>query len=174
MLFTFLSSYAIVCFLSLIREDGKKVILLLGFIVLISLSGNFYGLLSERRSGEQNQWEQQVMEYLDQEKQEVIRLMGAEEIIEFIGIHMPQVQLIYGKDLYTGGMDLGILDAYDPGLLAVYEAMKNPGEQMEIILEAAVYYDCNTLIFSNYDEAPNRLGNYEKKETIGNYVIYMN
>ena len=174
LLFTFLSSYAIVCFLSLIREDGKKVILLLGFIVLISLSGNFYGLLSERRSGEQNQWEQQVMEYLDQEKQEVIRLMGAEEIIEFIGIHMPQVQLIYGKDLYTGGMDLGILDAYDPGLLAVYEAMKNPGEQMEIILEAAVYYDCNTLIFSNYDEAPNRLGNYEKKETIGNYVIYMN
>ena len=174
LLFTFLSSYAIVCFLSLIREDGKKVVLLLGFIVLISLSGNFYGLLSSRGDEEKSENKQQVIEYLEQEKKEEIRLMGAEEIIEFVGIHMPRVQLVYGKDLYTPGMDLGILDAYDPGLLAVYEAMKNPAEQIEIILEAAVYYDCNTLIFSNYEEPPNQLGAYKRKETIGNYVIYMN
>lgn len=174
LLFTFLSSYAIVCFLSLLREEKKKVVLLLGFIVLIGLSGNFYGLLSERSGGKTMVDEQLVMEYLQQEKaEEEIRLLADEKVLEFAGGHTPEVKLIYGKDLYTPGLDLGITDTYDPGLLAVYEAMKDPKEQQEIILEAAVYYDCNALVFSNWEDSPEQLGRYEKKESIGDYVIYL-
>lgn len=178
LLFTFLSSYAIVCFLSLLREENKKVILLSGFIVLIGLGGNFYGLLSDRSSEDLYEKEQQVIAYLQEEnlKQkeptEEIRLLAPEEILEFAGIHAPGIKLIYGKDLYTQGLDLGIIDAYDPGLLLVYEAMKEPAENLEIILEAARYYDCNALVLSPSENLPGELGNYKKEEIIGDYVIY--
>lgn len=168
----FFSAYGIVCFLSLVREERQKVILLVGFILIIGLAGNFYGLLSNEDSVEKKQQEQLVAEYL-QQKEEPVHLLAADAVLEYVGNVLPEVFPIYGKDLYSPNLDLGILDTYDPELMRLYEAMKNPKENLEYIAENAYLYDCNVLVVSEFENPPKKVGSYLLDQKVGSYFIYV-
>ena len=67
----FISAYGIVCFLSLVREEKQKVILLAGFILIIGLAGNCYGLLPRENHRPDKEEEKRVTEYLQQKEENV-------------------------------------------------------------------------------------------------------
>lgn len=174
LLLLFLSSYGVVCFLSLLREEKQKVILLAGFIIVIGLAGNFYGFLSPEKEEDEGKDLQQVVEYLlENHVQEEIRLMAADPIVEYVGYYAPQIKLVYGKDLYTSNLDLGIMDGYDPGLLTLRRAVNYPKDSLEQIAEGGVLYDCNVIVLPEFEREAKALGSYKLKEKIGAYLIYI-
>ena len=174
LLLLFISAYGVVCFLSLLREERQKVILLVGFILVIGLSGSFYGLMSPQTNQPSGNEEQQVIEYLQENKlQEEIRLMASDPVVEYVGYYAPEIKLIYGKDLYTANLDLGIMDLYDSGLLGVYQAINDPVNSLEQIAESGILYDCNVIILKEFGKEPETIGKYQLKKKIGSYLIYM-
>ncbi|MBR5579601.1 MAG: hypothetical protein IKW28_11505 [Lachnospiraceae bacterium] len=169
----FLSAYGIVCFLGLLREARQKVALSLGFIILIALAGNFYGYMSDRKNNSEWEDERQVLTYIDESSQEKeVRLLATEEVLEYAGNHYPKINLLYGKDLYTPHMDLGIMDAYDPELMVLYEAMKAPEEKLELIAQYASLYHCNIIVLPEFQEYPHKQGEYRLVRQLGQYLIY--
>ena len=169
----FLSAYGVVCFLSLLREEKQKVVLLAGFIFLIGLAGNFYGYMSERKGKEAWEEERQVIALLEgQTGEEEIKMLAADAIIEYAGNHCPRIAPVYGKDLYTPGMDLGIMDSYDSSLLELYEAMKNPKDSLELIAQEAAVYDCDFIVLKEFENPPGEMGNFTFVQKLGQYLIY--
>ena len=169
----FLSAYGVVCFLGLLREPRQKVALSLGFIILIALAGNFYGYMSERKNNSEWVYERQVLDYIVQAQEgEEIRLLATEAVLEYAGNHYPQMNLLYGKDLYTPYMDLGIMDTYDSGLMELYEAMKAPEEKVAQIAEYAAIYDCDIIVLPEFQEFPHKQGEYRLVQQLGQYLIY--
>ena len=171
LLLLFVSGYAMVCFLSLLREQGQKKVLIVGFIVLIGLSGNAYGLMADRKGQEKPGDAVQVGEYLLQRGEDLL-VLGVPGIIEYLGVNTPEIELLYGKDLYTPDMDLGIMDQYPEDFIALYEMMNEPGKNMEELTERASVYGCDYIIFSYSGELPGKAGKYEMVEIMGDYAIY--
>ena len=83
------------------------------------------------------------------------------------------MQVLYGKDIYTANMDLGIMDGYDSSLMGLYEAMKNSKENMEQIAESAYLYDCHVLVVDSFENAPDQVGNYRLEKETGKYLIFV-
>lgn len=167
----FLIAYGITCFLSILGEKKQRVILVLGCVLLIGLSGSSYGIMADRQSEEDITEEKQVLKMVSEVEEEVT-LLAADKVLEYAGIYNPEFKLVYGKDLYTPNMDLGIMDTYPPQLLNLYEAMKNPEECMEDITAMAAMYDCNVIVVPYYEEAPSKSGVYYQTESTENYLIY--
>ena len=168
----FISAYGIVCFLSLVREEKQKVILLAGFILIIGLAGNCYGLLPRENHRPDKEEEKRVTEYL-QQKEENLSLLAPQKLLEYVGVFAPEIKPVYGKDLYTPNLDLGIMDGYDSSLMGLYEAMKNPKENMEQIAESAYLYDCHVLVVNTFENAPDQVGKYRLEKEMGKYLIFV-
>lgn len=172
LLLLFICAYGFVCFLSILREKKQKMILVAGFVVLIGLAGSSYGLLSQRHGKDAYEEEAVVIEYVKVAGKEA-RLLATDSILEYAGVYEPQIQVLYGKDLYTPNLDLGIMDAYPPELLSLYEAMKNPQDCMGEIANIAALYDCDVIVVNRFEEVPDKAGAYYKEEETSNYLIYI-
>ncbi len=168
----FLIAYGVVCFMSLLPEQKQKSILVLGFVLLIGLAGSSYGLLSVRQGEEAYSSERQIMEAVPEENREGI-LLAPNKVLEYAAIYEPEILLLYGKDLYTPNLDLGIMDAYDPELLSVYEAMQNQEENLELLGEMAFSYGCEIMVLDAFDQAPETIGEFTRVDGTGNYFIYV-
>ena len=169
----FLCAYGIVCFLSLLREQKQQMILIGGFVVLIGLAGSGYGILADRKSKNDFVEEALVVEWIDEKAGQEAKILATEGILEYIGVYEPQLMVLYGKDLYTPNLDLGIMDAYPPEMLQLYENIKQPEGRMGEISKEALRYDCDVIIVKNMENAPDKAGVYYKKECMDNYIIYM-
>lgn len=170
LLLLFLCAYGIVCFLSILREKHHKKIIVIGFIVLIGLAGSGYGIMAERHSKVDFAEEEQVLQLVQSTGEDII-LLATDHIMEYAGVYYPQIQLLYGKDLYTS-MDLGIIDTYAPELLGLYEAMKNPQECMGEIANVAAMFDCDAIVVGKFDKSPDKAGSYYKRHETEEYFIY--
>ena len=171
-LFLFLCAYGMVCFLSLLREKKQKTWMALGFVVLIGLSGNFFGYLAERPKKQDYKEETKVIEWI-KEKDEEALVLAADSLLEYMGVYEPGMQVLYGKDLYTPNMDLGIMDTYPPELLHLYEALKQPKGAMGEISNMAVMFDCDVIVVRKFENAPDKAGAYYKREETDKYLLYM-
>lgn len=171
LLLLFVSGYAMVCFLSLLREQRQKTILIVGFIVLIGLSGNAYGLMSERKGHKELEDELRVSEYLLSQEENLL-VLGVPAVVEYLGVNAPEIELLYGKDLYTPDMDLGIIDQYPEEFITLYEMVNNPRENLDELMERTSLYGCDYIILSYNEDLPDKAGKYEQKEIIGDYIIY--
>ena len=168
----FISAYGFVCFLSILREEKQKILLVGGFVILIGLAGSSYGLTAQRQGKEQFVEKETVLDIVKKNKEEVL-ILAEDSILEYVGIYEPKVKVVYGKDLYTPNLDLGIMDTYAPELLDLYEAVKNPMGCMGEIANTAAMYDCDAIIVKKFEEAPDKAGIYYKKEETANYLVYI-
>jgi len=155
------------------HRDNKQVYSMLVFLaVVIGISGNLYGFYADADTDTLRYGKAQkaVVEVV-KEKQPVT-VLADEDVLPFLRIKVPEVSLLYGRDLYQPGMDLGIVDVYSEELLHLYEAMKNPEDTIEDILLTADLYGCDMVIVKTFDKAPVLMGHYAKTEETGEYIIY--
>lgn len=172
LLFLFLCAYGMVCFLSILREKKQRVFVTLGFVILIGLAGSSYGLLAERPGKGDFAEETQVVQMIKKSKEDAL-ILATDPILEYVGVYEPQMQVLYGKDIYTANMDLGILDAYPAELMHLYEAVKQPEGSMGEISNMALMYDCDAVVVGNFENSPDKAGVYYKKEVTEKYILYM-
>ena len=173
LLFLFICAYGIVCFLSLLREQKQQIILIGGFVVLIGLAGSGYGILADRVSKNDYAKEALVVEWISEAAERTAKILATDEVLEYIGVYEPHLIVLYGKDLYTPNLDLGIMDAYPPEMLQLYESMKQPEGRMGEISKEALRYDCDVIVVKNMENAPDKAGVYYKRECMDNYIVYM-
>lgn len=173
LLTSFLIAYGAVCFLETISERKTKKILIVCFAVLIGVAGSFYGLLPAKQPAQsaEKQAQKAALEYL-KDLGEGIYLAAPEEVLEYAGVYHPELFSLYGKDLYTPNMDLGIVDGYASELYGVYEGMKNPKECFGDIADIAGLYDCDAIIIKRYEKAPKAQGMYHLLGETDEYLVY--
>ena len=171
MLFLFLCAYGMVCFLSILREKKQKIWVVFGFIALIGLAGSSYGLTSERMSKKDYQEEVVVIQWI-QETNPQATVLATDSVLEYIGVYEPQLKVLYGKDLYTANLDLGILDTYPAEFMNLYEALKQPQKSMGEISRVAAAYGCDVLVIEKFENAPDKAGVYYKQELTNDYILY--
>lgn len=173
LLFLFICAYGMVCFLSILREKKQRSFLAIGFVILIGLAGSSYGFMADDSQKTDYTQEEAVVEYIMKEAGEDAYVLAADSLVEYIGVYKPPISILYGKDLYTANLDLGIMDCYSPELLQLYEAMQSPKGSMGEISQMAVMYDCEVIVVNRFEHAPDKAGMYYKKEETENYIIYM-
>ncbi len=176
LLLLFLIAYAVVCFYDILEDPKQKVILAVGMFMLTGLAGTSYGILSseEVQTTDGEREAAQVVTQLLEETSDLREkpLLAAAPLGEYLAVTCPQVRLLYGKDLYTPNLDLGIMDAYPEELLGIYEAMKNPEENIEHLAQMAYLYDCGILVVDGWEEAPKQAGNFILHEQTEDYMVY--
>lgn len=172
LLFLFLCAYGMVCFLSLLREKRQRSFVTIGFVILIGLAGSSYGILAERPGKKDFAKEEQVVQWIKESEGNAL-ILAVDPVLEYIGIYEPGMQVLYGKDIYTANMDLGILDAYPLELMHLYEAVKQPEGCMGEISNVAFLYDCDAVVVRFFENAPDKAGVYYKREMSDKYILYM-
>lgn len=172
LLFLFLCAYGMVCFLSILREKRQKMWVAIGFVVLIGLAGSSYGLVAERTEKQDFAEEASVIQMIKDAEQDAL-ILATDAILEYAGVYEPEIKVLYGKDIYTANLDLGIMDAYPQELMNLYEAVKQPEGAMGEISNVAVMYDCDALVIKKFENAPDKAGVYYKREVTENYILYM-
>lgn len=156
------------------KDDKQCLVWLLVVAIVIGLSGNLFGLYASDARGISSTAEQrEVIRQLEELQQEQPLLVVADEtVLPFIRTDAPSVAVLYGKDLYQPGMDLGIVDMYSEELLSLYEAVKNPEDTIEDVLAMADLYGCNAVVVKQYEGAPEQIGHFGKYFDSENYIIY--
>ena len=172
LLFLFLCAYGMVCFLSILREKKQRSLVALGFVVLIALAGTCFGYMSERPRKQDYNEEAVVTEWIKEKDKEAL-VLAADSMLEYLGVYEPEMRILYGKDLYTPNMDLGIMDAYPPELLHLYETLKQPKGAMGEISNMAAMFDCDVIVVKKFENAPDKAGIYYKREETDKYLLYM-
>ena len=172
LLFLFLCAYGMVCFLSILRERKQRILVAAGFVVLIGLAGSGYGLTAERYSRMDFEEEAALVQMI-RERDEDSLILATDSMLEYMGVYEPKMKMLYGKDIYTANMDLGILDTYPSELMHLYEAVKQPEGAMGEISNMALMYDCDVLVMKKFENAPDKAGVYYKKEETENYILYV-
>lgn len=154
------------------RNNRQIYLMLLLMVAVIGISGNLYGFYAD--AGEMVLCygkEQKAIVNIVKEKQPVT-LLADEEVLPFLRTKAPETCLLYGRDLYQPGMDLGIVDVYSEEMLHLYEAMKNPEDTIEDILAMADLYGCDMVIVKTFDKAPDKMGHYVMTDETGQYIVY--
>ena len=156
------------------KDDKQGLVWLLLVVIVIGLSGNLFGLYTSDARGVSSTAEQrEVIRQLEELQQEnPIFAVADESVLPFIRTDAPEISLLYGRDLYQPGMDLGIVDMYSEELLSLYEAVKNPEDTIEDILAMADLYGCNAVVVKQFEDAPKQLGHFEQYFNSDNYIIY--
>ena len=162
--------YAVVLLFEKIHDNKQLSKMFLLIVLLIGISGNFYGLHSDTERLRCGEKQEEVI--LTVKEKQPAMVLADESVLPFLRIKAPEVALLYGRDLYQPGMDLGIVDGYSEELLHLYEAMKNPEDTIEDILMTADLYGCDMVILKTFDKAPKKLGHYIRTEEFGEYMIY--
>lgn len=170
--------YGMVMLLDKSWEKNKKRVLIVSGIVLIGLAGSGYGLSSDRVLVENtnyvNNETKEIIAYVEQEidDTEGMVVLASDVILEDIRRYSGNITVLYGKDLWTYGLDLGIMDTYVPELIDLYQAMQNPEECIGDIVEVSYMYGCQILIIDKYEDFEKQVGKYSLIEEFENYLLY--
>ena len=164
--------FALSEFYEKLRDSRKVYPVLLLMVAVIGISGNLYGFYTDTDA--------KILRYGKEQKEIVsivkenqpVTVLADEDILPFLRMKVPQTSLLYGRDLYQPGMDLGIVDVYSEEMLHLYEAMKNPEDTIGDILATADLYGCDMVILKTFDKAPDKMGHYVKTDETGRYIVY--
>lgn len=152
------------------KRQGKLLGVLL--VIVIGISGNLYGVYQNENTGKLVCQKEQEEVLKLAETNQVSLLLADESVLPYVRIKTPSVRLLYGRDLYQPGMDLGIMDGYDEEMLRLYEAMKNPEETIQDILATADLYGCDMVIVKWFDGAPKEIGHFKQLKSTSDYIVY--
>lgn len=172
LLFLFLCAYGIVCFHSILREPKQKLIVVLGFVLLIGLAGSSYGWMAERPGKGDYREEEKVVQLIRESKSEPL-IAATGSFLEYAGVFAPQIKVMYGKDMYTGSLDLGLMEIYSLQAQRLYELIEQPKGAMGELSRWADICDCDIFVIESFEGAPDKAGNYYKKEVTSKYLVYI-
>lgn len=172
LLLLFLCAYGIVCFLSILREQKEKVLVVLGFVMLIGLAGSSYGLTADRPGKQDYQEEEDIAEIIKKRGEDMM-VLATEPFLEYLGVHQPKIQVLYGKDMYDKTLDMGIQDSYPILSVHLYQVMQQPESFMGEISKCAALSDCDVIVTGYFENAPDKAGDYYKIEVTDNYLVYI-
>lgn len=172
LLFLFLCAYGIVCFLSILREKKQQLIVIFGFVMLIGIAGSCYGIMGQRPGKQDYQAEQTVAEFIKEQSEQGL-VVGNEAFLEYIGVFEPRLEVLYGKDMYTHPMDLGIMEGYPAEVVHVYELMKEPKRFIGEISRWAAMCQCDVIVTESFENAPDKAGAYYKELETDKYIVYI-
>ncbi len=164
--------FACVELLENIKNSRRKNLLVILLFLIIALSGNVFGLYNDGTqvyptcTGEQKD----IITQLEDKKDAVI--LADETIAPLMRIYSDDLILLYGKDLWTPNMDLGIMDGYSEEMLSLYEAMKNPKNCINDITSMAAMYECDIIVLRKYNGYPKKTGAYQLVWDTNHYLIY--
>lgn len=155
-----------------IHDNRQAAQFMVVLVLVIGISGNLYGLYqNDTQAGERYGTAQK--EAIEQIREKEPMLVAADEsLLPFLRTKAPEIQLLYGRDLYQPGMDLGIVDVYGEELLHFYEAMKNPQDTLSDILATADLYGCDMVVVKSFENAPTSQGHFTKTADTGTYIMY--
>lgn len=166
--------YAMVEVVENMKEHRKKVITAALFFVLIAVSGNIMGAANTTKLKRPDQRitaeQESIIEITTREPQMLV--LADDAIAPYLRAYASDVELLYGKDLWTPGMDLGIMDEYSEEMMQLYEAMKNPEDTIEDISQMAALYDCDYVIVKRFEKYPFLTGGYSLADKTTNYLVY--
>ena len=171
LLFLFLCAYGIVCFLSILREQKEMLLVIFGFVMLIGLAGSCYGLTAERPGKQDYREEESIAELIKQNGEDFL-VLATEPFLEYVGVHQPEIHVLYGKDMYDKTMDLGMLDSYPMLSMHLYNVMRQPKDFMGEISKCAALSDCDVIVTEYFENSPDKAGDYYKIEVTENYLVY--
>lgn len=155
-----------------IHDNKQAAMLLIVLVLVIGISGNLFGLYQDDTMAVERYGKAQK-EAIEQIREEEPMLVAADEsLLPFLRTKAPEIQLLYGRDLYQPGMDLGIIDVYGEELLHFYEAMKNPQDTLGDILATADLYGCDMVVVKSFENAPASQGHFTKTADTGVYIVY--
>jgi len=163
---------AVVEQISIMWEEKKRYVMVVLFILIIAISGSFFGLGSAITKAETTPTGEQkeVLTFLDKAKGQ--NILAEDGILPFIPLETEGCKCLYGRDLWTPNMDLGIMDSYPEELTGLYEAMKNPGDTLKDILQTAMLFDCDYIVMKRFKNYPAYEGNYTLAFKTENYLVY--
>ena len=166
--------FAVAEILEKAKDDKQGLVWILVVVIVIALSGNMYGVYTSDAAAKGSTAEQQavIQQLADLQEEQPMLVVADESLLPFIRTDAPEVILLYGRDLYQPGMDLGIIDLYGEELLSFYEAMKNPEDTIEDILATADLYGCNAVVVKQFEDAPKALGHFKQYYSSDNYIVY--
>ena len=154
-------------------DDRQGAVWILVVVIVIGLSGNLFGAYRSGARGISSTPEQrEVIAQLEELQQEPLLVVADESILPFIRTEAASVTVLYGRDLYQPGMDLGIVDMYSEELLGLYEAVKNPKDTINDILATADLYGCNAVVVKRFEDAPEQVGHFVQFYDSENYIVY--
>ena len=140
--------YAVVLLYEKLRDGRQLGKMLFLIVLLIGISGNFYGLSPDTEEIRCGKKQEEVISMVKEMQPTMV--LADESVLPFLRTKASEVTLLYGRDLYQPGMDLGIVDGYSEELLHLYEAMKNPEDTIEDILLTADLYGCDMVIVKTF------------------------
>lgn len=154
------------------KNSKHRMQLILLLFVMIALSGNCFGLYKQNKPlyTSVTQEQRQIVKQLKEKKDTVV--LADETITPSIRCLSSDIVLLYGKDLWTPNMDMGIMDEYSEEMMALYEAMRNPKECMSDIAAMASMYECDIIVVKKYDGYMKKAGSYELEQETDHYLVY--
>ncbi len=164
-----------VVLLELRQKQAERLALLAGLAILIGLAGSGYGIRTERAGGFSLQAvpveEKQVLELVKEEAPEGL-MLAADAVAEYAREYAPGLRLLYGKDMWTSGLNLGIMDVYGEELTGLHESMQDPEVCMDDITAVAAMYECDLVVVKRFESARETEGNYRLAAETEQYLIY--
>ncbi|MCR5800468.1 MAG: hypothetical protein K6G69_10370 [Lachnospiraceae bacterium] len=153
------------------KKIYKPLIVIL--IVLISVCGSLFGVFKDFTVREGNVIDAEETEIVGKLNEWEPELVLADEgIIQAISTRGNAIPLLYGRDLWTDGLDTGIMDGYNEEAYTFFDALKNSEENKDFIATTAYEYCCDVIIMDVFEDAPQRLGEYKLAHSTENYLVY--
>ena len=151
--------------------------LIVGFVlfVFVSVCGNLAGLFGGNTKTADNLYSaerKELVAYADAVAAEGGLVMADDEILPFLTSYGDNIPLLYGQDIMMFNGDLGIMDTYDEGIIAIHNMMWTPEEHIDSIAAMARSYGCDIMIVRRFEGAKIFAGSYVCDKQTENYLIY--
>ena len=164
--------FAFVELLEEIKDNRLKKMVMIFMVVVIAISGNIFGFYQKNDISNKKLTNEQERIILLIDEMESPVVLADEDLAPFMRYFSDDITLLYGKDLWTPNMDLGIMDEYGEEMMPIYDAMKNPEKCMEDIAKVGVLYECDIIVVKNFSGHKAFVGSYQLELKTDHYLVY--
>ncbi len=165
--------YAIAELITGLKGYKERHIVAIVLFLFIAICGNLFGVFGGDTMTEANSYDDEKMTVVSYAGENANSCVLADEsIIPFISAYGENVPLLYGQNLWTPGMDLGIMDEYDDDIINLCYMMREPASNEAQIFAEAYEYACDVVIVKKFEGASITEGAYKIDKQTDNYYIY--
>lgn len=165
--------FAIAELISGLKTVKERHIVAIVLFLFVSISGNLFGVFGGDTMTPANSYDDEKEMIVNYCNENTDRMVVADEnIVPFLSAYGDNIPLLYGIDMWTDGMDLGIMDSYDEGQINLWQHTWDPAGNIDLIASEAEEYNCDIIILDKYDDAKAAVGAYSLALETDNYLIY--
>lgn len=156
-----------------IKEARTRHTLMAAVVFFICICGNLCGFYQKYTVNQTNRPDDEKVAIVAMlEEMEPQMVLAQESIIPYLTDGRTSIPLLYGRDMWQYGMDMGILDGYGEAERSLFSAMQDPLEKADYIADTAYECGCDIIIFDQSEGFEEELGVYQLVNSTDNYLIY--